>query len=929
MNPQGTHIFAHSPTPAVYRVDGGFTKLFGVNTLGQIVTSEWSPDGSLIGVAERDRYSVVNASDGTLVKSEFAQIGPGIGQHDDPLRIRFTPDSSEMAFSQGVKIATAASAWECVELSELWTPQYAVAVSPDSKKIAHIEGQPLPAGELDVRVRLVDAESGELLSTHPLFHYGVDRRFGGFWKDRGVTGMVFTPDGTKIIATCADGIARCLDLVSGQVWSSSAGGAPYTKMAVSPGGTRVAFILSNQHRHIVCSVPDMTVLRTMTFEGGLDPSSAFLDEDRLVMTGRKITVYSLASGQILTESPPIALANDLAVTKDGKKIVGIGGEFFVYTLATGHLARYARSADKLALVANGRVAALFQGTVPPSVSFLNVDTGEEILKYDQELGAGTVVGVASPDDEYFVMTRADSLLLKAWNPFAYGPRVRSVVPNKSAKLSPVTLKLTGGGFEESGTIRLRKQGQADIVGFSMTVLDPFRAAARFDLTNAETGLYSVVFRLQDGTEAVLRNGFEVIDGTGVGNVTADFQGGLEEYRANRYYSVMLEYRNYGSGVVPAPFLSIESGMEMSLTGQGAYDTSGRLLIMGIGDNAHAGKLYPGEVYQVPVYFKTPATGGTRLRVRLVTGADSSFFADNWAQAYASSFPFPLPQYSAIWNNFVSMFGDNVTTMSNKLREIAANLASTGNRIMEVDDLMSHGLASASGDGSGIESVGDLVDLSEVTDAGLISFGRSMPTGLAKYRRGPFGQGWWHSFEVHLHRHGNELHIEYPGMRERHFYFVNEAWRAAPGDTGRLTFSSNGGYQIKERDGSLSEFGPDGHLMFLQDPNGNTIELMYTNGRLAGVSSGGRMMEVTWTAFPNNQHRITKLSNSAGQETNYQYDSSGDRLTRVILPGARHIRYDYFVGPGQSAGCLQRITFPDLSELNFTLDNLGRLAEVFG
>ncbi len=151
------------------------------------------------------------------------------------------------------------------------------------------------------------------------------------------------------------------------------------------------------------------------------------------------------------------------------------------------------------------------------------------------------------------------------------------------------------------------------------------------------------------------------------------------------------------------------------------------------------------------------------------------------------------------------------------------------------------------------------------------------------------------------------------------------YQGAPGDYGTLSLAG-GAYQLREKDGTVTAFLPDGQLNYMQDPDGNQIRAGYTAGLLTSLThSDGDSLTIAYNA----QGRISQVTDSAGRATTYTYDAAGEHLQSVTNP-AGTTQYTYINGANiEQEHALQSITYTDGTHSYFSYDALGRLSQESG
>lgn len=97
---------------------------------------------------------------------------------------------------------------------------------------------------------------------------------------------------------------------------------------------------------------------------------------------------------------------------------------------------------------------------------------------------------------------------------------------------------------------------------------------------------------------------------------------------------------------------------------------------------------------------------------------------------------------------------------------------------------------------------------------------------------------------------------------------------------------SGGYTIGDDKGGLMTFDSKGNLTKIQDANGNTASLTYSNGFITQITDGaGHVIKLE-----NNGTNLTKVTDPSGKATTYTY--SGGLLTRITYPDGTHSDYAY-------------------------------------
>ena len=176
--------------------------------------------------------------------------------------------------------------------------------------------------------------------------------------------------------------------------------------------------------------------------------------------------------------------------------------------------------------------------------------------------------------------------------------------------------------------------------------------------------------------------------------------------------------------------------------------------------------------------------------------------------------------------------------------------------------------------------------------------------------GPFGPGWSWPFDFHLEFVDNLLFqgvkVHYPDGHTARFRRNPDGSFSpvTPGNTDRFQ-AVPGGYILQQKDLTRYRFDPEGRLVEVQDPNGNTQTLTYNGaGQLVRVeNSAGRWIELAYTPeglireitapegvrlqYAYTDGLLTAFTDARGQTWHYTYNSQG-WLTAIISPKGRPI-----------------------------------------
>jgi hypothetical protein len=126
--------------------------------------------------------------------------------------------------------------------------------------------------------------------------------------------------------------------------------------------------------------------------------------------------------------------------------------------------------------------------------------------------------------------------------------VRKVETSKGGNTGNVTVKISGSKFDETTTMHLRNAAGATITASSVVYADQATVYASFPLNGAATGLYDVVAKKEEGTEAVLPGGFTVEAGKQSAVMTAVKHP--ESVRSGAIATMTIEFSNEGNIDIP-------------------------------------------------------------------------------------------------------------------------------------------------------------------------------------------------------------------------------------------------------------------------------------------------------------------------------------------------------------------------------------------
>ncbi len=367
----------------------------------------------------------------------------------------------------------------------------------------------------------------------------------------------------------------------------------------------------------------------------------------------------------------------------------------------------------------------------------------------------------------------------------------------------------------------------------------------------------------------------------------------------------------------------------------------------LANGATPGVLEPGESETVPVYYGGWLTSqwdtsgpAPTFSLGVLTADSTAVVIWSWMQAGLKPAGMPDTAWNGIFPNLTAHLGKTWGSVVQTLDQDASYLASLGETVSDYSQLWSFEIQMANGLGP-VKALSTVVDTSVPAPGLPLTIQRTFSATIApRNLDGPFGYGWalgggWG--QALVVQSDGTLTVTNADGSQRSFQPASAGgYSAQPGDYGTLAKIGNRLFTLTEKNGLVTQF-QSSQVAYIQDANGNRITAGYqdTSGNAVPVgkaydvlasltdSSGG------WIHFAGDSAgRITAISNSLGQTTQYTYDCSHQFLLSVTDFAGRTTGYTYSTGTGSATqNALLSITNPDGTQRDFSYDAQGRLSKV--
>ncbi len=390
-------------------------------------------------------------------------------------------------------------------------------------------------------------------------------------------------------------------------------------------------------------------------------------------------------------------------------------------------------------------------------------------------------------------------------------------------------------------------------------------------------------------------------------------------------NLVIKYANTGTTPTPAPVLVVTApNADANLwlpTDPAVGGTS--LQLLATNPDGPAGTLAPGASGSLVVDFT--ATSSTAGNIQFNIGQLTSGQTIDWASLQSSMQPSTISAaaWPAVFANFTANVGSTTDSYQAALDADATYLAQLGQPTNDVGRLVVYEINKAA-DTFGSAPLGESVDAALPTPGPDLSFARWFQPGVAgRYQMGTLGLGWTNNWAVTAGADSaGNVTINASGS-PRYFTLRGDAtYLGIWGDNGTLTALPGGGYQLKEPDGSLTTFNPNGTLNYVQDTNGNRITAAYSGGLLVQLTAtNGSYLVLSYT-----NGLLTRVTDSTGRGSTYSYDAAGQHLLSCTTEFGT-TNYGYVTGQGAAVqNALASITYADNTHAYFGYDAEGRLID---
>ncbi len=474
-----------------------------------------------------------------------------------------------------------------------------------------------------------------------------------------------------------------------------------------------------------------------------------------------------------------------------------------------------------------------------------------------------------------------------------------------------TINVMGTGFTPATTLSLIAASGTVYRPTSVSFLNSGGLTATFDLSVVPFGSYTV--RAEDGSQMSTASTLFKVTDVIVGNFSSTRIMTPARVRVGGPIPMSVDIHGLIDSITPVPFVEVDSTNVVAGEEKEQFVDPSLPEFIPPGGSLQFGFLYRPD----------PKAAG------VVSGFDLSLIsltqAIDWDGQKARLRPNNVPPdaWDAIWANLRPRLGGIVGDFYALLKRDSIALGAIGIATNSVNRLFAFELRMAN-DQLPIPNVATATDVAFPAPGLPLTFGRTFLSSsiTGRFRLGRLGRGWVDNFDVTATTDPrNGFVIISNGLTTRIFVSKgNGVFSGFPGDSGSLTQAA-GAYQLREIDGELMAFRPDGSLDYIQDVNHNRITGGYTGTQLTSLThSNGSRLTITYNA----QGRISQVTDPAGRVATYVYDALGEELLNVTTSGGT-TGYSYTterIGP--HAFALASISTPAGRHQFFDYDSQGRL-----
>jgi RHS repeat-associated protein len=491
--------------------------------------------------------------------------------------------------------------------------------------------------------------------------------------------------------------------------------------------------------------------------------------------------------------------------------------------------------------------------------------------------------------------------------------VFSIDPTTGSNQGQATIDLTGARFSRHTVVSLVNSSGTALAASAVLFIDSAHLSATFDLTGLAQGSYQV--RALDGMESAAAPTPFTVDGGQQGTVQVGIMS-PSFVRVGAPIPVLITVFNDGHTDLPAPLIDL-TATNVAGTG-GSVD----LQFSVWNSNGQPGTVPPLFVGASGAIFRGEPQAPHVISTFQIFASNPSADVIDWDAMKDQFRPSDVsPQaWDAVWANFRPIVGNTVADLYSVLRTDWPQLAQVGDFTQNIGPLIRFELEKAADDLPGAPVIGPSADLSLPAPGLPLAFVRSFGSSIPdRYRAGRLGPGWTDNFDISATQDSMGLVTIREGIDHRSFaHEPDGSYTGFPGDSATLT-SVNGVFRLRETDGTVLAFRPDGSLDYIEDTNGNRISAGYTGSELTSLThSDGSSLTLMYNA----QGLLSQVTDSTGEIVTYGYDTSGQLTSVVTVAGTT--AYTYTTDPsGPHAHALASTTSPDGTHLFFDYDSAGR------